>query len=413
MRLTANEESMLAGGAGEAAAFAMRILVQLGDLYGAEEFIPISQVHVDGCCYQTGGDAGLDFAEKLASLGARVTVPTTTNVSGRDIQRSREHRFPEDLAEKCRRMEDAYLSMGMIPTWTCAPYLVGPPPRFGEQIVWAESNAIAYVNSVIGARTHRYGDYVDACAALVGRTPLFGLHLTENRRASVLVRLVGFGPDFATDTSAWGLLGYQLGQSLGARIPVIEGSPRQVTTDCLKAFSAAGAASGSLALFHVVGITPEAPSARVALGGRKAAEEITVHPADLAVTKAKLTSAREERVDVVALGCPHFSYQEAWSLAKVLAGRSVAKGVECFIHTNRAVLGDLKATGIAADLERTGVRLTTDTCILHWPLERWGFSGMATNSAKFARYVPGLLGLPVRYGCLKECADAAVTGRMP
>ena len=243
MNLTSAEEALLAGRLGEAAAFAMRVLVQLGDLYGAERFIPISQVHVDGCCYQTAGDAGLDFAERLASLGARVAVPTTTNVSGRDIERWREHRFPEALAEKCRRMEEAYLSMGVIPTWTCAPYLAGPQPRFGEQIVWAESNAIAYVNSVIGARTHRYGDFVDACAALVGRAPRFGLHLMENRRAEILVRLEGFGPELATDTSVWGLLGYRLGQELGAKIPVIEGAPVQVTTDCLKAFSAAGAAS--------------------------------------------------------------------------------------------------------------------------------------------------------------------------
>ncbi len=412
MRLTPGEEAMLSGKAGEAAAFAMRILTQLGDLYGAEEFIPITQAHVDGCCYQTAGDAGLDFAEKLAALGARVIVPTTTNVSGRDVERWREHRFPEELAEKCRRMEKAYLSMGVIPTWTCAPYLTGPQPRFGEQIVWAESNAIAYVNSVIGARTHRYGDYVDACAALVGRAPLFGLHLTKNRRADVRVRLEGFGPELATDTSAWGLLGYRLGQDLGTRIPVLEGAPLGVTTDCLKSFSAAGAASGSLALFHVVGVTPEAPSVRVALGGRKAAEEITLRPADVTVTRAELTGAREDRVDVVALGCPHFSYQEAWSLTRALAGRSVAEKVECFIFTNRAVLDDLRATGIASELKIARVRLTTDTCILHWPLEKWGFSRMATNSAKFAKYAPGLLGVQVRYGSLEECAEAAVTGRL-
>lgn len=412
MRLTSAEKAMLAGGAGEAAAFAMRILTQLGELYGAEEFIPITQVHVDGCCYQTAGDAGLDFAEKLVSLGARVIVPTTTNVSGRDIERWREHRFPEELAEKCRRMEEAYLSMGVIPTWTCAPYLAGPQPRFGEQIVWAESNAIAYVNSVIGARTHRYGDYVDACAAVVGRAPLFGLHLTENRRAEVLVRLKGFGPELATDTSVWGLLGYRLGQVLGNKIPVIEGAPLQVTADCLKAFSAAGAASGSLGLFHVAGVTPEAPSVRVALGGRKAAEEITLRPGDLTATRAELTGARGDRIDVVALGCPHFSYQEAWSLTKALAGRSVAEGVECFLYTNRAVLADLRATGIARELEDAKMRLTTDTCILHWPLEKWGFSSMATNSAKFAKYAPGLVGVQVRYGSLEECAEAAVSGRL-
>jgi len=303
--------------------------------------------------------------------------------------------------------------MGVIPTWTCAPYLAGPQPRFGEQIVWAESNAIAYVNSVIGARTHRYGDYVDACAAVVGRAPLFGLHLMENRRGNVLVRLEGFGPELATDTSVWGLLGYQLGEALGTRIPVIDGAPIEVTADCLKAFSAAGAASGSLALFHVVGVTPEAPSVRMAFGRRRAAEEIVVRPEDLAATKVALTNAQVDRVDVVALGCPHFSYPEAWSLARALAGRRVGDGVECFLFTNRAVLADLRATGIAGELEAAGVHLTTDTCILHWPMHGWGFSALATNSAKFAKYAPSLIGLSVRYGSLEQCAEAAVTGRLP
>jgi predicted aconitase len=403
---------MLAGDKGEAATFAMRILVKLGALYGAKEFQSISQVHVDGCCYQTAGDAGLDFAEKLAAMGAKVVVPTTTNVSGRDIQRWREFRFPEALAEKCRRMEEAYLAMGAIPTWTCAPYLAGPLPRFGEQIVWAESNAIAYVNSVIGARTHRYGDFVDACAAVTGRTPRFGLHLPENRHGSVLVRLRGFGPERAYDTSLFGLLGYWLGKTLGSRIPVIEGVPQEVTADCLKALSAAGAASGSLALFHVVGVTPEAPTARQALGGRKPAEALTVTPADLAETRNELTTTGGEEVDLVALGCPHFSYAEAWGFLRALGGRRVAKGVECFVYTNRAVLGALESTGLAAELAAAGVRLATDTCILHWPLADWSFRAMATNSGKFAKYAPGLIGMEVKYCALAQCAEAAATGRV-
>jgi len=160
-------------------------------------------------------------------------------------------------------------------------------------------------------------------------------------------------------------------------------------------------------------VTPEAPSVAVAFGRRKAAEEIVLHPGDLIATQATLTSARDERVDVVALGCPHFSYQEAWNLARALAGRRVAEGVVCFLYTNRAVLADLEATGIAGVLEEAGARLTTDTCILHWPLERWGFTAMATNSAKFAKYAPGLVGVPVRYGSLEACAQAALTGRMP
>lgn len=412
MKLTRQEEAMLSGRKGKAVAFGMKIITQLGELYGAEELIPISQVHVDGCCYQTAGDAGLDFAEKVASMGAEVVVPTTTNVSGRDIQRWRQFRIPESLSEKSRRMERAYLSMGVIPTWTCAPYLSAPLPRFGEQIVWAESNAIAYINSVVGARTHRYGDYIDVCAAITGRAPRFGLHLRENRRGEVLVTLAGFGPELSTDTSVYGLLGYLLGKLIGNRIPVVEGVPSNVTADCLKALSAAGAASGSLAMFHVVGVTPEAPTVKQALGGRKPKEKIRITPRQLKEMKAELHTARGDRVDVVALGCPHFSYSEAWDFLRALAGRRVRKGVECFVYTNRAIWGDLVTTGLARELKRAGVRVATDTCILHWPLAKWGFKTMATNSGKYAKYAPGLLGLDVAYGGLLQCAEAAVKGRM-
>lgn len=410
MELTREEEAMLAGKKGEAQAFALRILVKLGELFGAERLQPISQVHVDGCCYQTAGQAGLDFAERLASLGARVVVPTTTNVSGRDIRRWRSFRIPETLAEQCRRMEAAYLAIGAIPTWTCAPYLAGPQPRYGEQIVWAESNAIAYVNSVVGARTHRYGDFVDACAAVTGLAPWFGLHQPEHRRATIQVTLRGFGPELAEDTSLWGLLGYWLGRELGTRVPVLLEAPERVTADCLKAFAAAGAASGALALFHVVGVTPEAPTAAAALGGLPAEEEWILTPEELAPVREELSTACSERVDLVALGCPHFSYAECWRLLRALGGRRVGKGVTCLVYTNRAVEQDLAATGLLAALQEAGVRLATDTCLLHWPLERWGFRTMATNSGKFAKYAPGLVGLEVRYGSLAECAEAAISG---
>jgi len=412
MKLTKIEKQMLSGEKGEAVALAMRIMVKLGELYGAKEMQSISKAHIDGCCYQTAGDAGLDFAEKLASLGAKVVVPTTTNVSGRDIKRWREFKMPEWLAEKCRRMEEAYTSIGAIPTWTCAPYLSAFIPRFGEQIVWAESNAIVYVNSVIGARTHRYGDFVDACAAITGRSPRFGLHLLENRKGEVLVKMEGFGEELIDDTSLYGLLGYKLGMMLGNKIPVIEGIPNQVTQDCLKALSAAGAASGSMALFHIIGVTPEALRLKQIFKKNIPEYEIIINPADLIEVRDELESTDEDKVDLIALGCPHFSYSEFYSLLKVLDGRKISKEIEFFIFTNRDIYRALYCTGLLDELTHAGIRIATDTCILHWPLSSWGFTTMATNSGKFAKYAPGLLGLKVKFGNLKQCVEAAISGRM-
>ena len=171
MKLSPYEEELLAGKKGEAARMAMEIIVRLGELYGAEELIPISQAHIDGGLYTAVGEAGLDFAEKLHRLGGRVVVPTSMNATSRDIACWSEQRVKADFAEKNRRMEQAYLSMGVVPTWTCTPYQAGLVPRFGEQLAWAESNAIVFVNSVIGARTERYGDYTDICCAITGRVP--------------------------------------------------------------------------------------------------------------------------------------------------------------------------------------------------------------------------------------------------
>ncbi len=411
MILTEEEEKMLSGARGEAVSFAMGVLVRTGALFGAEKLIDIAGAHIDGCCYQTAGDAGLDFAERLAGMRARVVVPTTTNVSGRDIRRWEEFKQPELLAEKCRRMEAAYLSLGAVPTWTCAPYLTDRVPSFGQHVVWAESNAIAYGNSVLGLRTHRYGDFFDACAAITGKAPWFGLHLDENRKADVTVDLEGFGGELAEDTSVYGLLGYHLGKLLGNKVPLLRGVPRNVSSDCLKAFSAAGAASGALALFHVAGVTPEArkPAAHADRGQK---EQITVRPSDLEAVQEELCTARDGAVDFIALGCPHFSSSEALRLARAIGGRKKHGNLECFVFTNRTVLGAMEKSGVKRELEDIGVRVSTDTCILHWDLSGWGFSAMATNSAKFAKFAPACLGVKVRYATLEQCADAVASGRI-
>src|ERR671918_2172223 len=205
LRLTPDEEAMLAGREGDATRLAMRILVEMAGIAGAERFIEVSSAHIDGGLYH--GQAGLDFAERLSASGARVSVPTTLNVSSLDLLHPDLYRGDPDAASAARRLMDFYLSMGCRPSWTCAPYQLPERPRFGDQIAWGESNAIVFANSVLGARTERYGDFIDICAAITGRVPLAGLHVIENRRARIAFSVEGIDDSLLREDAFYPLLG--------------------------------------------------------------------------------------------------------------------------------------------------------------------------------------------------------------
>src|SRR5207247_4589903 len=247
---------MLDGEKGPAAQLAMSILVRMAEVYGADTLMDISQAHIDSTIYL--GDATLEFAEHLSSLGARVAVPTSLNVSGVDECGWKDWAVSPDWAAKAARQMLAYEQMGAVPTWTCAPYHTKMRPSFGQQIAWGESNAIAFANSVIGARTERYPDLLDVCCAITGRVPATGLHLTENRAGQLLLRLADVPPALQQDDQFFAVLGHLVGKLADDRIPVVDGVVATPTEDQLKAFSAAVASSGRVALFHIVGVTPEA-----------------------------------------------------------------------------------------------------------------------------------------------------------
>lgn len=268
MRLTDQEKEILDGKQGEAARIALSILVDLGELFGAEEMMEVSQVHIDSSMYIV--DAGLEFAERMVELGAKMVVPTSLNPSAIDLERWRQYRVPPGLLRKSKRMERAYVKMGATPTWTCAPYQQGMVPRFGEQIAWGESNAIAFANSIIGARTNRYGDLMDVCASLVGKVPNFGLHLPVNRKAEVLIRLMDITDEMLEDKAFYPLLGYLLGEMAGDRVAAIEGIPQNVAIDSLKGFSAAAASSWAVGLFSFGWCDPRGPDIRNVPPGYKA-----------------------------------------------------------------------------------------------------------------------------------------------
>src|SRR3954467_8621020 len=253
---------MASGEGGPAQALAMSILLRMADVYGATELMDISQAHIDSTIYL--GDATLEFAERLASLGAPVPVPTSLNVSGVDECGWKDWAVKAEWAAKAARQMLAYERMGAVPTWTCAPYQTHMRPSFGQQIAWGESNAIAFANSVIGARTERYPDLLDICCAITGRVPAIGLHLTEHRAGQMLLRLVGVPVALQQDDQFFAVLGHLVGTLAGDQIPVIDGIVVSPAEDQLKAFAAAAASSGRVALFHMVGVTPEAPTLEAA-----------------------------------------------------------------------------------------------------------------------------------------------------
>ncbi|MEZ4663818.1 MAG: aconitase X catalytic domain-containing protein [Caldilineaceae bacterium] len=408
--LTAQDQAMLNGDAGPARQMAMRILVTMAQVYGAKELLDIKSAHIDGCLYH--GMSGLEFAQMLVEGGGRVCVPTTLNVGAMDLLHPENYDGEAEFGLRARQLMDAYKALGCRPIWTCAPYQVTQRPALGMQIAWAESNAIVFANSVLGARTNRYGDFMDICAALTGRAPASGLHLTENRRGQVLFQLHNIPERLLEEDVFYPVLGYYVGANCGARIPVIEGLPPTASEDQLKALGAAAASSGAVALFHAVGVTPEAPTRAAALQNQppEAVQPVTL--ADLQQARSALSTVADGPIQAVALGSPHFSLAEFAQLMPLIQAEPPADSVEFIVCTNRFVLEQLAARGWDRILRQVGVRLVVDTCVVVTPIVRARAGVLMTNSGKFAHYTPGNIGLDVVYGSLYECVRSAAVGRV-
>jgi predicted aconitase len=408
--LTTEDRAALKGERGRAVQLAMSIVVKMAEVQGAPALLDITGAHVDSTIYV--GEAGLEFAERLVQLGARVTVPTTSNVSGLDEHHWMEWAVPGEWAHKAHRQMLTYQQMGCIPTWTCAPYQTARRPTFRQQIAWGESNAIVFANSVIGARTERYPDLLDICCAITARVPAVGLHLTENRAGEVLLRLMDVPLRLQADDSLYPVLGFLIGKVAQNRIPVVEGLSIRPTEDQLKALGAAAASSGAVALFHMIGVTPEAPSFEAAFQGRQPREIQEVRMRDLRDTRRELTTAEGDHLDMVVLGSPHFSLDEFRRLAGIIAGQHVHPVVQFLVTSSRATTLLAKQAGNLAVLEAFGGRVTVDTCILASPMLPPEIQLLMTNSAKYSYYAPSLLNRRVTFGSLADCVQSAVAGRV-
>ena len=408
IHLTGAQKAFLDGQHGDAAAAAMRIVAATGELLGAGRLIAISSAHIDGCLYH--GDSGTEYAEFLFRGDGRVAVPTTLNVGSLDLMRPENVLLAGHRREMAMRLMKAYVALGCRPTWTCSPYQAGHRPGAGEQVAWGESNAVAFCNSVLGARTNRYGDFLDIACAITGYAPEYGLHMTDNRAARVLFRTDAVSDRLKGEDAFWPVMGALFGRRVGDTVAAVDGLAPFATEDRLKAFGAAAASFGSVALFHVIGATPEAATVEDAFQQAEPAEIIDIGPPDVREALSWLSTSTGGEVSAVGIGSPHLSLAEFESLLAALQGRQVR--LPFYANTGRHVVERLEDLGYLKSLQDSGITIVADTCIVTTPIIKDKSGVLMTNSAKFAHYAPGNIGHEVLYGSLSDCVETAVAGRV-
>ncbi|MFC1799044.1 aconitase X [Thermodesulfobacteriota bacterium] len=410
MFLTENEKQMLAGANGRTVSKAMEILTALGDIYGAENMVAINSVHLPGASVVIAGDSGVKFVEDMSAGINRLAVFTTLNPSAFDRSQWPEFKLKEDEPALQIRLTEAYEKIGAISCHSCTPYLVGNIPRMGEHIAWGESSAVIYANSVLGARTNREGGPSALASAITGLTPAYGYHLGQNRKGQLLIKVTVPVNGFYD----YGNLGYYVGKIAEERIPVFTGIPASVSVDELKSMGAALASSGAVALFHIIGVTPEAPTLETAFGGNEPIEIHNVGEKEFKTVEEKLNKAPGNVTDWVFLGCPHTSIQEYAHIASLLEGKHLNSGVELWVASSKAVIALAESMGFSDIIESAGGRIVCGTCPVNTLSDkiarRNGYQSISTNSAKMAHYMPGQFNILTRYGSTKQCIDAAISG---
>jgi predicted aconitase len=396
MELTKQEQAMLDGKEGYAVKKSMEILAALGDIFGAESLIDVGSVQVAGVSYHNLGDAGLEFLDSLAADG-RVKVLTTLNPAGMDLENWQQLGISPEFAEKQNLVIDAFKRMGILVSCTCTPYLIGNLPLYGEHLAWSESSAVTFANSVLGAKTNREGGPSALAAAFVGKTPCYGLHLDENRVPDVHVQV---NADLGK-LSDWGALGYAIGKKAENKIPYIT-SIKSADLDSLKSFCASVVTYGAKPLFYMEGVTPGAELQK------QPKTTVTIEPADIKAAYDSINDPVSD-IDFVCVGCPHCSIKEILEISELIAGKKVAAGTELWVATSRTAKQLADKRGYTATIEAAGGKFACDTCMAVAPL-KGRFKALATTSAKGCFYSRQNL-MKTKMGSMKECIDAAVTGK--
>ena len=403
LALTDRDRSMLSGDQGQAVQQAMRIICAMAANQGAACLTDVTQAHIDGCIYAS--PANLTFAQKMADMGAQVCVPTTMNAISVDRSNWQAQGVPPSFGSPAARLADAYVKMGCKPSFTCSPYLLDTAPKEGENIAWAESNAVVFANTVLGARTAKHPDFLDLCIALTGRAPLAGVYLDAPRQARLIVDVE---MPLGIDDAFWPLIGYLAGKKAPDCIPLLRGlAAAGPDRDDLKALCAAFGTSSAAPMLHIEGVTPEAAHAV-----QPGLPHTTITRADMREAWASL-NAGPEAVELVAFGSPHFSLTECQHLAALLKGRARHAQTHVIVTAGHAVIAQARADGTLAKLENSGVQVVPDICwcSISEPVFPPQTRALMTNSGKYAHYGPGLSGRAVRFGSMADCTEAALTGR--
>jgi predicted aconitase len=370
---------MLDGKSGEFVQKSMKILVALGKIYGAKRMLKIKAAHTPGASYRVAGDAGLEYVKEAALQGV-TKIPMTLNTGGADAYDKESLEYPDDYYKAQLELNAAYEALGGIATYSCVPYIVGAAPLFGEHVAYGESSAVVFVNSVLGARTNREGGPSALAAAVTGCVPEYGFHLDENRKATYLVEV---SYDLKTNRD-FAVMGYHIGRIVGKDVPCFTGIAERPSIEDFKALGAALASSGAVALYHVEGFTPEAPTKESVLAGQY--RVIRFGREEYAEVVKEFTLSQP--ADLVVVGCPHCTINEIGEIAKRLEGRKCA--VEMWICLPSQVHAIADRMGYVKTITDAGAVLVRDTCPILCPTSSKGFKGVATNSGKLAHYIRGL-----------------------
>ncbi len=406
MYLTQEEERMLKGEYGQAVKLSMEILTGIGSVYEAKRLVPVRSVHA-GCAYPNFV-ASVELMEKFADLGGKFRTVTTANprLNPDNIDLWGDLKEPENLQLANIRQHRAIEKMGVVPNWSCTPYFEGNLPRFGEVVSWVESSAIVFANSVIGARTNRTTIGVDVASAITGRIPEFGLLLDENRAGEVLVKME-YQPD---NMFNYNNIGFIIGKTCSGKVPVIEGLPAFTSANKLKVMGAAAATRGGIALYHAVGITPEARTRTEAFKGNKPEYELAIQERDIKAAVEEMNCIKSGKIDAVLTGCPYPSIDEMKQLAGLLKDRKVRRDIMFCLFASGNIINYAQELGYKEVIESSGVKIFEGDCIVSHSVQAWGWKNIATNSAKCACTVSAApTYLDVLYTDIEECVKLATT----
>jgi predicted aconitase len=413
MKLTDHEKRLLNGEEGEIKALAMSYLVKLGNAFDGGEMVDILYAHMSSGSALREGE--IDYLDELAGKGARVVVPTTSEVIPVDLLNPEAMSAPPGLVAEHMRLLHIQQKMGIVSTYTCVPFTQGFVPPAGSYIASMETAAIIYFNSILGAKTNRCGYFV-LYAALTGKYPKIGYLLDENRKGTHLVS-VEAGLNTPTD---YGAVGFYVGSIVGSGVPVFKGihQPRQ---EDLMQLGAALATSGTVAMYHIPRITPETPTLESAFKDRRPPDTIRVTPKEIEKTLAQLHTAKSPSVDFVFLGCPQYTVDQVRRVAALIEGKKVHENTTLWIGTNRMAFAMAERMGYLDIIRKAGGVLVCDTCpMLSFlrldALAKRGLSGptfqtMLTDSPKQAKYAHTTMGCEIIVDRVDRCVEAALSGK--